>query len=395
MSYLEESEDEKTFEGFVKEKKEKNAIGTIRGFETMFKLFDNFCLSEYQKGMHQIITDIKANPEKRVWSVLKKWIKYQKENGLGSNTIHTRFSLFKKYLSWMDIKLDPNDIENKLTLPTIDKDKKYALKLDDIHKIFAVASYDKKVLYLCQISSLARIGELCLLRKRDLDLSTERITVTIRAKTTKKKTERTTFFSKEASSLIRAKIKNLSDDDLIFPHSVKLLSNAGTMEQQTLGEYLVKVGLDMKYETSGRFKISTHSFRAYGITKLKRVDPALAYFLAGHKDKVYMEFYDRLKDDPEELYKAYVQAEPHLLVLHPKTDDSDEIKKLKEEMQELKSLNERNYDIMKLVSQGLVTIRPGDEKSDIYIDNRKHNKFLKERDEEYNKDHEEYMKNKK
>ena len=34
------------------------------------------------------------------------------------------------------------------------------------------------------------------------------------------------------------------------------------------------------------------------------------------------------------------------------------------------------------------------EKSEIYIDNRKHNKFLKERDEEYNKVHEEYIKKK-
>ena len=106
-----------------------------------------------------------------------------------------------------------------------------------------------------------------------------------------------------------------------------------------------------------------------------------------------MSQYDRLKDDPEELYEAYLKIEPYLMVINPKHDESKEINELKKEMQELRSLNERNYDIMKLVSEGMITIKP-DKTADFYIDNRKHNKFLKEREEEYNKDHEEYMKKK-
>jgi len=88
----------------------------------------------------------------------------------------------------------------------------------------------------------------------------------------------------------------------------------------------------------------------------------------------------------------YLELEPELFV-YEKRPDSDEIKEMRKEMEELRSSNERNYDIMKLVSQGLVTIKP-DKKADFYIDNRKHNKFLKDQDEEYNKDHEEYMKKK-
>ncbi len=391
MSYL---EIEHTFEGFVKKREKKNAAGTVRGFETMFKLFDNFCISTYQKGMHQVISDIQASPDKRVWKVLQDWIDFQQEEGLGSSTIHTRFSLLNKYLFWMNIKLDMRDVEQNLEFPAKEIDKKYALKLEDIQKILTVASYDKKVLYLCQLSSLTRIGELLQLRKKDLDLSTDRITVNLRARTTKKGKERTTFFSREASVLLRVKLKKINDNDLIWPHTVKILSNAGSMEQDILSQYLKKIGLDMRYETSKYLKISTHSFRAYGITKVKRIDPALAYFLAGQDSKVYMSQYDRLKDDPEELYQAYLKIEPYLMVLNPKHDESEEIKELKKEMAELKSSNERNYDIMKLVSQGLVTIKPGDDKSDLYIDNRKHNKFLKEQDEAYNKDHEEYMKKK-
>jgi len=334
MSYL---EIEHTFEGFVKKREKKNSFGTVRGFKTMFKLFDNFCLSTYQKGMHQVISDIQANPDKRVWKVLQDWIDHQQDNGLGNSTIKTRFSLLNKYLFWMKIKIDKRDVENELTFPPTIQDKKYALKLEDIQKILTVASYDKKVLYLCQISSLTRIGELLQLRKKDLDLSTDRITVNLRARTTKKGKERTTFFSREASVLLRVKLKKMDDNDMIWPHTVKILSNAGTMEQDILSQYLKKIGLDMRYETSKYLKISTHSFRAYGITKVKRIDPALAYFLAGQDSKVYMSQYDRLKDDPKELYEAYLKIEPHLMILNPKQDESKEIKEIKKVLDETKA----------------------------------------------------------
>ena len=333
MSYL---EIEHTFEGFVNKREKKNSVGTVRGFETMFKLFDNFCLSEYQKGMHQVISDIQANPGKRVWKVLQDWIDHQQDSGLGLSTIKTRFSLLNKYLFWMGIKIDKRDVEENLDFPHREIDKKYALQLEDIQKILTVASYDKKVLYLCQLSSLTRIGELLQLRKKDLDLSTDRITVNLRASTTKKGRERTTFFSKEASVLLRVKLKKIKDNDLIWPHDVKILSNAGAMEQDILSKYLTKIGLDMRYETSKYLKISTHSFRAYGITKVKRIDPALAYFLAGQESKVYMAQYDRLKDDPKELYEAYLKIEPHLMVLNPKVDESEQLKEIKKELEELK-----------------------------------------------------------
>ncbi len=333
MSYL---EIEHTFEVFVNKREKKNSFGTVRGFKTMFKLFDNFCLSEYQKGMHQVISDIQANPDKRVWKVLQDWIDHQQDSGLGHSTIKTRFSLLNKYFFWMGIKIDKRDVEENLDFPHREIDKKYALQLEDIQKILTVASYDKKVLYLCQISSLTRIGELLQLRKKDLDLTTDRITVNLRASTTKKGKERTTFFSKEASVLLRVKLKKINDNDLIWPHDVKILSNAGTMEQDILSQYLKKIGLDMRYDTSKYLKISTHSFRSYGITKVKRIDPALAYFLAGQESKVYMSQYDRLKDDPKELYDAYLKIEPYLLVLNPKIDESEQVKELVKEIDELK-----------------------------------------------------------
>ena len=37
----------------------------------------------------------------------------------------------------------------------------------------------------------------------------------------------------------------------------------------------------------------------------------------------------RLKDDPEELYNAYLEIEPELMIITPKIDESKQIQELK------------------------------------------------------------------
>ena len=314
---------EHNIENFKESISESMTHGSVRCFESMFRAFDNFCISKYQKGMHEVISEIHRNPGNAVWKVLQDWINYAKKEKLSTTTIRLRFSLLNKYLYWMGIKLDTRDVQMNLNFPSKVKEKKYPLKLEEIHRIFSVARYDKKVLYICQLSSLMRIGELCQLRKKDLDLSRPQITVNIPASIAKFDKERTTFFSKEASAMLRPKLKNLDDNDVIFPLEVKEASNAGAIEQATLAEYLAKIGLDMRYESSGYLKISTHSFRAYGITKVKRIDPALAYFLAGQESKIYLPQYDRLAEDPEELYQTYLKIEPELLIFERKEDTEE------------------------------------------------------------------------
>ena len=89
-SFLESDDVEHTFETFKKDIEENNSFGTVRGYETMFKLFDNFCISKYQKGMHQVILEIQGNPEKRVWGVLRNWITYEKEQKIGRASCRER-----------------------------------------------------------------------------------------------------------------------------------------------------------------------------------------------------------------------------------------------------------------------------------------------------------------
>jgi len=81
----------------------------------------------------------------------------------------------------------------------------------------------------------------------------------------------------------------------------------------------------MKYETTNRFMVNTHSFRAYGITKLSRHDPNLAKKIAGQKG--YLDQYDRLTD--EEKLELYQKFEIDLII--------DNNLKLKKEKQILES----------------------------------------------------------
>jgi hypothetical protein len=167
-----------------------------------------------------------------------------------------------------------------------------------------------------------RIGELTQLRKKHLIADKENIIVKIPASIAKLKKGRTTFFSIGASRLLRPLLRKVEDDDLVF--GIKSDTNVA----QILRRVLIKTGLDMKYETNGTFMINTHSFRAYGITKLSRHDPNFAKKIAGQKG--YLDQYDRLND--KEKLALYQKYEIDLII-----DDTAKLKAENEKLETEKS----------------------------------------------------------
>ena len=172
-----------------------------------------------------------------------------------------------------------------------------------------------------------RIGEITQLRKKHLISDKQNIIVKIPATIAKLKKARTTFFSKEASRLLKPLLREINDEDLVF--GVK----AETSIAQVLRRILIKTGLDMKYESSGDYMINTHSFRAYGITKLSRHDPNLAKKLAGQKG--YLDQYDRINDD--EKLELYQKFEIDLIIDNTVKLKADN-EKLKQEKSEIHSI---------------------------------------------------------
>jgi len=302
---------------------------TKRSAKFALDKYSIFCDKYHKSTPDKIISEIQDNQE--ALDILQQFVnwysvqKTQQGEKPSSRTVRIVFHIIRKYFRYMGIKIHSEDVKDDMELPTVLKKDKHGVKLEEIIKILENVSFRKKCLYLAQISSGMRIGELLQLRKKDLDLSTERITVHIPAENTKKRKGRITFFSKEFAKLYRFKINQMNDDQLLFTNNPRV-RDAVNNETQNIQYVTKKVGLK---------NITTHSFRAYFITKMMRHDRNLSFMLTG-QDGYLME-YDRL--DAEEKLEKYIEYEGDLLIFEARPE-SDEIRDMKKEIEDLKKYNE-------------------------------------------------------
>ncbi len=331
-----------------KTKLELKSKNTQAVYHDAFTNFGKFCIDKLDSNFEDVISDLKITTEETIYDTLQSWISWNADGNRSRNTIRTYLSCLNMYFHYRGIKLDNRDIKQNLTLPRIIHQELYGLSISDIKSILDVARYDKKTMYLCQLSSGMRTGEILQLRKSDLDLTTKRIMVKLRPSIAKGNKARTTFFSKEAGSMLRTILKRKADDDLIFGTDTSTITVVRQYNEQILVNYCKKVGLAEKYENSNRFKITSHSFRAFFITKLSRHDENFAKKLSGQTG--YLLQYDRLND--EEKLEKYIEFENDLTIysdnktlteleqLKQKQVDQDLIQtqmdEIKQEIEELK-----------------------------------------------------------
>jgi len=325
---------------------------TQAGYEQAINNFENFCMEKYGKA--DIIPELKTYDDDGVFDLLQSWINWN--NSRSPRTVTNYFSRLKKYLHHRGIKLHPQDIKEELDFKNRIDEELYPLSLEDIQSIFKIMRYKHKVQFICQLSGLMRIGEIVQLRKKHLIISGEYIIVKIPANIAKFKKGRTTFFSKEASKLLRPLLRKMKDNDLVFGSGEsKRFSELNS--EQILRRVIKKVGLDMRYESTKRFMINTHSFRAYGITKLSRHDPNFAKKLAGQKG--YLLQYDRMTDEEKlEIYQKYeidLVIDPakrqELKIKSLEKENDDEIQILKKQMESMSKTIDDNKFMMKHFTQ--------------------------------------------
>ena len=218
-------------------------------------------------------------------------------------TVWNYYSRIKKYLRHRGFHIE------EIELPKIPEKELYPLKLVDIHRIFQELSYKDVTLFLTQIQAGLRIGESVQLRKKHFLHDYDRLVLKIPPNIAKFKRGRTVVIGKEAGNRIKQILKKIDDDDLVFGTGENPISSRVNKEA-ILRNALIKIGLDMKYDDTGRFQINTHSFRAYFISRVSRHDPNIAKKLAGEKG--YLLQYDRLTD--EEYVENYLKFEDDLTV---------------------------------------------------------------------------------
>lgn len=297
-------------------------------FENALKKYQAFCKQDPEKR----IADLKASPESASLDEIQNYYNFL-TNHPRTNKIYTQ--QLAKFFRYMGIKVSNELIKEEVDFVKIPQEELHPVTIDEIKTILDACLYRKKALFLTQLSSGIRIGELVQLRKKHLTFIPEAQIYQIKIPTTIAKFQkaRTTFCSKEATKALQMNLRNKNDEDLVFGTCDDSYT-AKHVEIDYLRTIKKRVGLDKKYESNGHGEIGTHSFRAFFITQLSRHDRDLAYLLAGQKG--YLLQYDRLSDqDKLELYKKY---ESDLLIY----DDSKKEKKI----EELKLMNSKYEELL-------------------------------------------------
>ena len=318
--------------------------------------FESFLQEKHQIGVEKFIKEIlEIMEEKRtdaICDVCQSWINYLHLAKKSPQTIRNYFSFLKLYLHYRKIRLTTEDIKQSIDFPVQMSEEKYPLTDNMILDILGAASYAKRGLYLSLLSSGMRIGEAIQIRKKDVTVNLDRVTIKIPARITKTKTGRTTYVSKEASKFITLKLKSINDDELLWGTSENTES-ALSADEKAFRDYLKKIGFSEKYD-SGRLKISLHSFRSFFFTKAARChDENYAHKMTGHGG--YLMQYDRLTD--EEKLEMYLELEPNLLI-YDQTKNEEKIRKLKEantkladQAEEIKSQDIRIKQLERMYAQ--------------------------------------------
>jgi len=307
---------------------------TRRGFQRMFSNFTKFCESNYQGNMEEMVRELKKASEPTVYTTIQEWINFNGEKA--PTTIKVWFSYLKKYLTHRGIDLSKT--KDNLSFKRTIEEERYPLSLENVQKIMEVAGVGMRLKLLTQLSSGMRRGEMLQLKKKDFHIG-KRIMIKIPALIAKFSKARTTFVSSEVTGQLTSKLNKLKDDDYVFGSSGVSQQNLGDSYEQNLTRYLEKIGLDMRYESTGHHQITSHSFRAYFITKISRHDENIAKKLSGQKG--YLLQYDRLTD--EEKLEKYIEFEPDLYIFKQKPK-SEEILELQKEV-------EKDQEALKILSQ--------------------------------------------
>jgi len=287
---------------------------TRRGIRSALRNFGRFCQEKYGLTDEEILAEYRKATEEQLYDSLQDWIAWNDRRGVGPSSIRMHFSHLKKYLRHQRIRITNEDAREHLRFPHQIKEEKHPLTKDEIRRILAASRNNTRLRILAQTSSGLRRGELLQLRKRDLDMSQRRIAVHVRSETVKTRRSRVTFFSREVTPLLSRITRNLGEDDRVFSSGTLDVKSTGANYQDTLVRCLERCGLD-KRNSAGRHEISTHSFRAFFITRVSRHDPNLAKYFAGQEQSGDLLVYDRLTLD--ERLEKYIEFEPDLLTSDP------------------------------------------------------------------------------
>ncbi|MCJ7506449.1 site-specific integrase [Candidatus Bathyarchaeota archaeon] len=265
---------------------------------------------------------------------------------LAPNSINSYIVGVKSFLRFHKIKLDAEELKNRLVLPSryeVSVDR--AFEDEEIRSMLMRTDLKGKVLILVGLTTGARIGEISKLRISDIDFEANPPTITFQPSADKTRRGRTSFTTHETIKVISDFLGSRKSSDpqgWLFPKPKNaLVPESGDSHEAQIRRLLIRCDLRTKEGGSRRYALHTHCLRKTFRTKCAEANVLfhVSESWMGHAiglDRNYLRLNGKV------MVQEWQKVEPYITYLSP-----PDPKTLVESSERLKSLELENLRLMK------------------------------------------------
>ena len=334
MPYI---DDKRTIDEFLNNCQSKSTRST---YEMALKQFDHFCNYKYETTGKTILNEL-STPDKNgktdtkiiiAFNAFVQWCLvdhpeityYRGKNNCIKDTIHAKHSnTIKLYVSSLRVILDDvyettitsSKIRRNVKIPKAGRDKPVAFTPKEMRLFLDALSSEKKLQFMVLKDTGMRIQEFCKLRKNEVNITGERIEITILANDAKTSQERICYITKETEPSFLRLYKSKKDDELMFGTNEDPEYSKGAYEgafadiRKKLANTHPEFG--EKYPSNGRHKKTIHSIRKFASTQCAiAIDKSWGHAYIGHDE--YLAQY--IIDPEDQFLKNFIRSENHLMI---------------------------------------------------------------------------------
>ena len=345
---------------------------TVKTYKGGVHQFEKFLLEKKRDSLSATVEKT-ISGEIDAYQLLRDFVVFQDKSGLKPRTIHIRINAVKSYLRFCGVKIYTEDFKQSVKMPRKITPQEIPLTKEIIQRLLRNVSPKLQTIILVAVSSGMRISEIVQLRIGDFDFNSEPTKIRLRAETTKTRTARDVFITKEAALALKDYLRryhkwdgtkeSIRQDKVVFGRtSINRNSIKNEKELKTVPLIATKSLLQKSLESAiknipelnmksvdGKRAIHFHAFRKFFRTTVGNVSGRdFAEALMGHQ--FYLDTYYQL---PEEKKKAmYLDVEPYLTI----SDFENVEKKLETISAKYSTLNEKFNNLLKYFEKKSISV---------------------------------------